>query len=179
VQVLGAAEMTYLKTLNQRRSIEIFQKRVKRGIPGLVLTRNYHPTHPMLAVAEETKLPILRPPMITMSWINLATLAIDHEFAPQGTEHATTLGIKGVGARLRGDSGVGKSAGDLPLIERGHSLVADDLTVLTLLDEREMMASSRRSIAAPWSAAASASSTSRKYSGEMSAHGTMGIKAAF
>ena len=30
-----------------------------------------------------------------------------------------------------------------PLIERGHSLVADDLTVIKLLDERELMASSR------------------------------------
>ncbi len=143
VQVLGAAEMTYLKTLPQRRQIEILQKMVKRGIPCIVLTRNYHPTHPMLAVAEELKLPILRTPMITMNWINLATLAIDNEFAPQGTEHATTLDIKGVGVMLRGDSGVGKSECALALIERGHSLVADDLTVIKLLDERELMASSR------------------------------------
>jgi len=81
--------------------------------------------------------------MITMNWINLATLAIDNEFAPQGTEHATTLDIKGVGVMLRGDSGVGKSECALALIERGHSLVADDLTVIKLLDERELMASSR------------------------------------
>ncbi len=143
VQVLGAAEMTYLKTLEQRRQIEILQKMVKRGIPCIVLTRNYHATHPMLAVAEEMRLPILRTPMITMNWINLATLAIDNEFAPQGTEHATTLDIKGVGVMLRGESGVGKSECALALIERGHSLVADDLTVIKLLDERELMASSR------------------------------------
>jgi HPr kinase/phosphorylase len=143
VQVLGAAEMTYLKTLPQRQQIEILQKMVKRGIPCIVLTRNYHPTHPMLAVAEEMNLPIIRTPMITMNWINLATLAIDNEFAPQGTEHATTLDIKGVGVMLRGDSGVGKSECALALIERGHSLVADDLTVIKLLDERELMASSR------------------------------------
>src|SRR4051812_43469053 len=94
VQVLGAAEMTYLKTLNQKRQIEILEQMVKRGIPCIVLTRNYHPTHPMLAVADEMKLPIIRTSLITMNWINLATLAIDNEFAPQGTEHATTLDIK-------------------------------------------------------------------------------------
>ena len=143
VQVLGAAEMTYLKTLPQRQQIDTLQKMVKRGIPCIVLTRNYHPTHPMLVVAEELRLPLLRTPMITMNWINLATLAIDNEFAPQGTEHATTLDIKGVGVMLRGDSGVGKSECALALIERGHSLVADDLTVIKLLDERELMASSR------------------------------------
>lgn len=143
VQVIGAAEMTYMKSLPQRRQIQILQRMVKRGIPCIVLTRNYHPTHPMLAVAEEMKLPLIRTPMITMNWINLATLAIDNEFAPHGTEHATTLDIKGVGVMLRGDSGVGKSECALALIERGHSLVADDLTVIKLLDERELMASSR------------------------------------
>ncbi|MBI5381031.1 MAG: HPr(Ser) kinase/phosphatase [Opitutae bacterium] len=143
IQVLGAAEMTYLKTLSQRRQIEIMEAMVQRQIPCLVLTRNYQPTHPMLAVALERQLPIFRTPMITMNWVNLATLCIDNEFAPATTEHATTLDIKGVGVMLRGSSGVGKSECALALIERGHSLVADDLTVIKLLDERELLASSR------------------------------------
>lgn len=143
IQVLGAAEMTYLKTISQKQQVQILEKMVKQGIPCIALTRNFQPTHPMLAVATELHLPIIRTPMITMNWINLATLAIDNEFAPAGTEHATTLDIKGVGVMLRGDSGVGKSECALALIERGHSLVADDLTVIKLLDERELMASSR------------------------------------
>jgi HPr kinase/phosphorylase len=143
IQILGAAEMTYLKTLPQRQQIQIFQEMVKRGIPCLVLTRNYVATHPLLVVAQEMNLPLFRTPMITMNFVNLATLCIDNEFAPSSTEHATTLDIKGVGVMLRGDSGVGKSECALALIERGHSLVADDLTVIKLLDERELMASSR------------------------------------
>ncbi|MCX6955584.1 MAG: HPr(Ser) kinase/phosphatase, partial [Verrucomicrobia bacterium] len=143
IQVLGAAEMTYLKTLSQRDQILIFQQMVKKGIPCLILTRNYIPTHPMLAVATEMRLPLFRTPMITMNFVNLATLCIDNEFAPSSTEHATTLDVKGVGVMLRGDSGIGKSECALALIERGHSLVADDLTVIKLLDERELMASSR------------------------------------
>jgi HPr kinase/phosphorylase len=115
----------------------------QRNIPCLVLTRNYQPTPSMLEVASEMNLPLIRTPMITKNWINLATLAIDNEFAPQGSEHATTLDIKGIGVMLRGDSGIGKSECALALIERGHSLVADDLTVIRLLDERELMASSR------------------------------------
>jgi HPr kinase/phosphorylase len=143
IQVLGAAEMTFLKTLTQRQQIEIFQEMVKRGIPCLVLTRNYHATHPMLAVSQEMHLPIFRTPMITMNFVNAATLCIDNEFAPQGTEHATTLDIKGIGVMIRGDSGIGKSECALALIERGHSLVADDLTCIRLVDERELTASSR------------------------------------
>ncbi|HET7537061.1 MAG TPA: HPr(Ser) kinase/phosphatase, partial [Candidatus Didemnitutus sp.] len=143
IQVLGAAEMTYLKTLTQRQQIEIFSEMAKRGIPCIVLTRNYHATHPMIAVAEEMKLPIFRTPLITMNFVNAATLCIDNEFAPSGTEHATTLDIKGIGVMIRGDSGIGKSECALALIERGHSLVADDLTCIRLLDERELSASSR------------------------------------
>jgi len=143
IQVLGAAEMTYLKTVPQAKQIEIFKGMVTRHIPCLILTRNYNATHPMLAVAAEMNLPILRTPMITMNFVNLATLCIDNEFAPSATEHATTLDIKGVGVMLRGTSGVGKSECALALIERGHSLVADDLTVVKLLDERELMATSR------------------------------------
>lgn len=143
IQVLGAAEMTYLKTLSQRQQVEIFQEMVKKHIPAIVLTRNYHATHPLLAVAEEMKLPVFRTPMITMNFVNLATLCIDNEFAPSTTEHATTLDVKGIGVMIRGDSGIGKSEAALALIERGHSLVADDLTQIKLLDERELMATSR------------------------------------
>ena len=143
IQVIGAAEMTYLKTLSQQDQISTFRQMVKKGIPCLILTRNFNPTHPMLAVATEMNLPLFRTPLITMNFVNLATLCIDNEFAPSAIEHATTLDIKGVGVMLRGDSGVGKSECALALIERGHSLVADDLTVIKLLDERELMASSR------------------------------------
>jgi HPr kinase/phosphorylase len=143
IQVFGAAEMTYLKTLEQSQQTNILQEMVKRGIPALVLTRNYHPTHPLIVVAQEMKLPVFRTPLITMHFVNAATLSIDNEFAPSSTEHATMLDVKGIGVMIRGDSGIGKSECALALIERGHSLVADDLTCIKLRDERELVASSR------------------------------------
>ncbi len=143
LQVFGAAEMTYFRSLTLRRQGWIVEQMVRRHVPGLVLTRNYHPTPPLLAIAAKRGLPLLRTPMITMNWVNLATLCVDNEFAPTTTEHATTLDLKGVGVMLRGDSGVGKSECALALVERGHSLVADDLTLIKLLDERELMATSR------------------------------------
>jgi len=143
IQVLGAAEMTFMKAMPEAQQEEIFRGMAKRGIPCLVLTRNFNPTPAMRAVAASMRLPLLRTPMITMNFVNLATLCIDNEFAPSVIEHATTLDIRGVGVMLRGSSGVGKSECALALVERGHSLVADDLTVIKLLDERELMASSR------------------------------------
>ena len=142
IQVLGAAEMTYLRSLTSERQEEIFRQMAKRHVPCFILSRNYVPTRAMLKVCNETKLPIMRTPMITKHLLNLATLAIDNEFAPSTSEYATTLDIKGIGVLLRGDSGVGKSECALALIERGYSLVADDLTQISLVDERELIATS-------------------------------------
>ncbi|BET69720.1 HPr(Ser) kinase/phosphatase [Opitutales bacterium ASA1] len=142
LQVMGAAEMNYLKTLTASRQEYIFTELARRRIPCLVLSRNYQGTPAMLRVAERANLPVFRTPLITMNFINVATLSIDNEFAPSTTEHGTMLDIKGIGVLIRGDSGVGKSECALALIERGHSLVADDLTRIRLLDERELIASS-------------------------------------
>src|SRR5436305_12836051 len=48
--------------------------------------------------------------------------------------------ILGVGVLIRGASGIGKSECVLGLIERGYSLVADDVTRITMLEGRELMA---------------------------------------
>lgn len=142
VQVFGAAEMTYLKTLSPERQREILAEVARRTVPCVVLSRNYHPTKAMSDTAEDAGLTIFRTPMITMNFINVATLCIDYEFAPAATEHGTMMDIKGIGVLIRGDSGVGKSECALALIERGYSLVADDLTRIKLLDERDLIATS-------------------------------------
>jgi len=143
IQVLGAAEMTFLRSLDGEVQRDVLNGMIDRHIPCLVLTRNYNLPKPMLAVARDRHLPVFRTPMITMNLVNTATLYMDNEFAPSAIEQGTTVDIKGVGVMIRGDSGVGKSECALALVERGHSLVADDISVIKLLDERELMASSR------------------------------------
>ncbi|MCX6936366.1 MAG: HPr(Ser) kinase/phosphatase [Verrucomicrobia bacterium] len=143
IQVMGAAEMTYFRTLNAAEQTRIMGEMIDRQIPCIILTRNYQPTPAMLAVATERRLPLFRTAMISMHWVNLATLCIDNEFAPTTTVHATTMDIKGMGVMLRGEAGSGKSECALALIERGHSLVADDLTVVKRIDERDLLTSAR------------------------------------
>jgi len=77
-----------------------------------------------------------------MKFINLATLALEMMFAPRGTEMGSMVDILGVGVILRGESGIGKSESVLALIERGYSLVADDITKVTLVDGREVIGTS-------------------------------------
>ncbi len=79
-------------------------------------------------------------PMITMKFINAATIALEMDFSPTVTEFGSMVDILGVGVLIRGASGIGKSECVLGLIERGYSLVADDVTRITMLEGRELMA---------------------------------------
>ncbi len=91
VQVLGAAENTYLKSLSEKVRVQRFRD----------LCANFSPTV---------------------------------------TEFGSMVDILGVGVLIRGASGIGKSECVLGLIERGYSLVADDVTRITSLEGRELMA---------------------------------------
>jgi HPr kinase/phosphorylase len=86
--------------------------------------------------------PVFQTPLVTMKFINAATFALETMFAPRGTELGSMVDILGVGVLIRGESGIGKSEAVLALIERGYSLVADDVTRVTLQDGREVIGTS-------------------------------------
>jgi HPr kinase/phosphorylase len=140
VQVLGAAEHTYLKSLPQKLRVKRFRDLCARKIPCLVVSRGFHLDPALLAVAADEKIAVFRTPMITMKFINAATISLEVDFSPTVTEFGSMVDILGVGVLIRGQSGIGKSECVLGLIERGYSLVADDVTRITSLEGRELMA---------------------------------------
>jgi HPr kinase/phosphorylase len=140
VQVLGAAENTYLKSLKPNLRIKRFRGLCAQKIPCLVVSRGAHLDDELLRVAAEEKIAVFRTPMITMKFINAATIALEVDFSPTVTEFGSMVDVLGVGVLIRGASGIGKSECALGLIERGYSLVADDVTRITSLEGRELMA---------------------------------------
>jgi HPr kinase/phosphorylase len=140
VQVLGAAEYSYLKSLTPQVRVRRFRELCACKIPGLVISRGFHLAPELLAVTEEAQIAVFRTPMITMKFINAATIALELDFSPTVTEFGSMVDVLGVGVLIRGASGIGKSECVLGLIERGYSLVADDVTRMTMLEGRELMA---------------------------------------
>src|SRR2546430_1901376 len=140
VQVLGAAEHSYLKSLPQKTRVQRMRELCECKIPCIVMSRGFHLAPELLTVTEEAKIAVFRTPMITMKFINAATIALEMDFSPTITEFGSTVDILGVGVLIRGASGIGKSECVLGLIERGYSLVADDVTRITSLEGRELMA---------------------------------------
>jgi HPr kinase/phosphorylase len=142
IQVIGNAEFSFLRQLPNGARKTCYRELFRRRIPCVVYSRNLHPDTMAMDAAKEFGLPVFRTPQITMKFINRATLAMEAIFAPRGTEIGSMVDILGVGAIVRGESGIGKSESVLALIERGHSLVSDDITRVTLLDGKEIIGTS-------------------------------------
>jgi len=142
VQLIGKSEVSYFQTLDAATRQARIQAILDKKIPCIVFSRDNRPPAIILKAAQKAKVPVFVSPIPTPRLVNLITLCLEEDFAPSTSEHGSMVDIMGVGVLIRGESGVGKSECALGLVERGYSLVADDITRLRLLEGRELMASS-------------------------------------
>src|SRR6188768_659223 len=80
IQVLGSAELSYLKSLPDVDARERCEALCARHIPCLVVSRGMKPPAPLLEAAEAAGIAVFRTPMVTMKFINAATLALEFDF---------------------------------------------------------------------------------------------------
>jgi hypothetical protein len=144
VQVIGNAEAYFLKTLSPEERKQHYHDLFSYKIPCIVYSRDLQPDKFLLQAAEKADVPVFKCPLITMKFINLATLALEMLFAPRGTDIGSMVDVLGIGVIIRGESGIGKSETVLALIDRGYSLVSDDVTRVTLIDGRGAPSSALR-----------------------------------
>lgn len=149
VQIFGGAELSYLESLPPATREERLRRFLDSSIPCLVIARQgkkpagrrKHGTIPahIARLGEEAGIPVFRTPMLTMKFTNAATIALELEFAPRRSEHGSMVDILGIGTLIRGASGIGKSECVLSLLERGYSLVSDDITRFRVFEGHEII----------------------------------------
>jgi HPr kinase/phosphorylase len=143
LQLFGAGEMAYLAdqpdSVRERLLDDVFSKKV----PAVVVSRGLQVDALLKRLADKHHVPIIRTQLKSKDFSAEATVLLEEKFAPRTNLHATLVDIRGVGVLLRGASGVGKSECALALIERGHSLVADDFVIVTLIGDRELQGTSK------------------------------------
>ena len=142
VQVIGGAEWQYLKSLSADAARQRIDELLEQTIPCLIFARNINPPPYVLELCNQAQVPVFKTKLVTMRFINDATIALEIEFAPQISEHGSMVDILGTGLLVRGESGIGKSESVLALLERGYSLVSDDITRFRLLEGRELIGTS-------------------------------------
>src|SRR2546422_6627382 len=77
VQVIGSAESTFLKSLSREERKQRYADLFSFKIPCVVFSRSIHPDKIFLKAAEQADVPVFGCPLITMKFINLATLALE------------------------------------------------------------------------------------------------------
>jgi HPr kinase/phosphorylase len=142
IQLLGAGEMAFIREKSETEQASIMAEIFKRRVPCMVISRHLAPSKTLCQLADKYKTPLIRSPLKSKTFTTEATLLLEEKFAPRTHIHGTLLDIQGIGTLICGESGVGKSECALALVERGHSLVADDLTYIKRVSERELLGTS-------------------------------------
>ena len=129
IQVLGLAEMAYLGSLPAAERIERLE--TLAHVPGVVMSRGRRLPAYFRQVFARLAVPVMRTHLVTGHFMNAGTVLMQNLTSPRIRVPGTMIEINGVGVLLEGEPGIGKSEIALALIKRGHSLVADDTTILT------------------------------------------------
>jgi HPr kinase/phosphorylase len=142
VQIIGKSEMAYLRSLDAQKRSERIKTIFEKKIPCVIFSRNIKPPSYIMEEAERYGVPLFRSEVKTMRLVNKVAIALEQDFAPTTSMHSSMVDIQGVGVLILGESGIGKSECVLGLIERGYSLVADDISRIKCIDDTELMATS-------------------------------------
>ena len=135
IQLFGAGEMGFFREQSSMRRKNVMSAMASKRIPCVVVSRNLVPTPEMIEVLEEYGVPLFRTSLSSKAFTTEVTVLLEERFAPRTSLHGTLIEIRGIGTLIKGDSGAGKSEAALALIERGHSLVADDVVRVKLLSD--------------------------------------------
>ncbi len=127
IQVFGSGEMAYLGEMKEPERSERMRRICGTEVPCLIFSRGAEVPQDIITIADDCTVPVFGSSLPTMSLVNRATIILENEFADSTTVHGCMVDVRGVGVLITGPSGIGKSEVSLGLVERGASLIADDM----------------------------------------------------
>ncbi len=127
VQVLGCAEMDYLRSLSPEGLKQAVERLYATELAVVIVANDEPVPEALVEAAERTRTPLLSSPEPSPGLIRLLGHFITQALAPSVTLHGVFLEVSGLGVLVTGDPATGKSELALELITRGHRLVADDV----------------------------------------------------
>lgn len=130
VQVLGCAEMDYLRQLD-RTALELaISNLFSTELAAIIVTNGEQVPEMLLEASNKSQTPLFTSPQQSPQLMLFLGHYLSQELAESTTRHGVLLDILGIGVMITGDSAIGKSELALELITRGHRLIADDVVEL-------------------------------------------------
>ena len=130
VQVLGCAEMDYLRGLGANALSDAINHLFSTELAAIIVSNNEAVPQLLIDAANRTETPLFtssQPSPLLMAHLGHY---LTQRLAEVVTLHGVFLEVLSMGVLLKGDAGVGKSELALELITRDHRLVADDAVEL-------------------------------------------------
>ena len=139
LQVMGNAEMAYLRILSKDERMKRLNNIFKMRFPCMVVARNLEIFPEMIEASKKYHIPLLRTADYTSSFIYELFRFLNVYLAPRITTHGVLVEVYGEGILIQGESGVGKSETALEIVKRGHRLIADDLVEIRRVSDTTLL----------------------------------------
>lgn len=139
VQVVGSVEYTYLKNMDGKQRVNIYEQLLSHNLPCIIFCRGLKPDAEMLEIAIRYNVPILSSDRITSSFIAEIIRWMNVKLSPSITVHGVLVDVYGEGILIMGESGIGKSEAALELVRRGHRLVTDDVVEIHRVSDERLL----------------------------------------
>lgn len=126
VQVLGRAEMEYLRRLDPEALRRAIEDLYTAGVAAVVVANGEEVPASMIEAADRTGTPLFTSPKQRPTLMRALSHILSQALAPSTQLHGVFLEVCGLGVLITADPMVGKSELALEPISCGHRLVADD-----------------------------------------------------
>ena len=130
VQVLGCAEMDYLRSLTSESLEKAIHNLFSTELAAIIIANGEQPPQVVLEASNRTQTPLFTSSQPSPTLMNVLSHYLTLALAEYTSKHGVFLEVVGMGVLITGDSAIGKSELALELISRGHRLVADDIVDL-------------------------------------------------
>ena len=127
VQVLGCAEMDYLRSLSIIAMQQAITNLYSTDLAAIVVANGEKPPKELVAAANHHHTPLFTTPMQSPQLMDLLSHYLKQAIAETTAMHGVFIEVQGFGVLIKGDPAIGKSELALELITRGHRLIADDI----------------------------------------------------
>jgi len=127
VQVLGCAEMDYLRSLKPAHSDAAIENLFSTDLAAVIVANNEAVPESLIEAANNNNTPLFTTPLNSPELMDFLSHFLAQAVAESISMHGVFMEVQGFGAFIKGDPAIGKSELALELISRGHRLIADDV----------------------------------------------------
>jgi len=127
VQVLGCAEMDYLRGLNDEDLGLSIKNLFSTDLAAIIVSNGEKVPDALIKAADKARTPLLASPIRSPELMDSLGHYLTQAFAESTSAHGVFIEVQGFGVLIKGSPAIGKSELALELISRGHRLVADDI----------------------------------------------------